>query len=232
MYDESHNLPGSEGTADAPAENIPTTENDFGPPEDFGVVGIGESAAGRPRANKATMALIGLLIAGAAAVAILSVRSGPISASASDQAAEKKVDTYIAGSPQIAETAKNFQNTKKVVDKFYHYASRHQVPVDELNTNPFVFGDKDADADPSDDASDQTGEATRLAGKRRAELRAEFAKLKLQSVMMGPRGGTAIINGNFVAEGHVIGSFTVAKILPRQVRLIGSGLNFTLPVGE
>lgn len=183
----------------------------------------------RSKVNKATLAMIGLFVAGAAVVGILSMRSGPAPATANDQAAEEQVNSFIARTEGQNEQLKDFKDTKEVVDRFYNYASSHQVPVDDLKANPFVFGDPKKPRGgtvPSPKPNDDM----RLAASQRRKLHSEFDKLNLQSIMMSPRGGTAIINNNFVAEGHKVGSFTVTKVHAHSVELSAHGVVFTLRV--
>jgi hypothetical protein len=207
--DEPDDLEEADFSADGPAEAV-TREFAGGP-------------ADSPRVSKATLGMIGLFLAGAAVVGILSLRGGPSKADAKDQAVETRVETFINQNQRDGGLAKDFQETKKVVDAFYNYASRHQVPVEDLKANPFVFDQskKGAGAAKAADTSKETA-------RRQAELQGELGKLTLQSVMMGARGGTAIVNNNFVAEGHKLGSFTVTKIQPGQVQLTCEGAMFLL----
>jgi len=182
---------------------------------------VGEPS--KPRISKATLAMIGLFAVGVIVVGVLSMRGGPRQASAEDQAAEQKVDSFIQKSQKAAALTRNLQDTRKVVGTFYDYASRRQVPVEDLQANPFVFGD-----DKPTEPKARVDPAPRVAGQRKATLDAAVGKLKLQSVMMGPRGGTAIINNQFVAEGHTVDEFTVRRIAADRVELTCDGMLFTL----
>lgn len=219
MFDELHNPPNTEfadgaaapeGLAPAVGEASETFEAPLSAP-----------TRSRTAISKSTWAMVGLFVAGVTVVALLSMRSGPAKANATDRDVEKRVDQFIALSQQQQEQGmQSFQDSKKVVDDFYHFASRHQVPVDDLQSNPFVFG-----KGPSQEATGDTGA---LSPKRRAELDKEIAKLKLQSVLMGPRGGTAIINSTLVGVGHKVGPFIVVGIGPQAVNLACEGVTFTL----
>lgn len=230
MHDEPQDVAG-QAAQDSSLEVAPPPmtgqDDDFDQGQAFGSVG---APPPKPKVSKTTMGMIGLFIAGVGVVGIMSLRDGPAKASATDKATEQQVEDFLAKSGPKDDQVKQFQDTKEVVDTFYHYASRHQVPLDDLNSNPFVFGDKkDAAANAGRAAGNKQA---KLAAKRRAELHAEFSKLKLQSVMMGPRGGTAIIDNNFLAKGHKIGSFTVAKIDPNSVELTHGQMTLTLQVRE
>jgi hypothetical protein len=172
--------------------------------------------------SKSTWAMIGVFIVGVAFVALFSLRGGPAKASATDRDTEMKVEQFIAQTQQQTTMVQNFQDTKKVVDDFYNYASRHQVPVDDLKSNPFVFGKTQAAATATEG----------MTPRRMAELQRICASYRLQSILMGARGGTAIIDNNFVAVGHRIGPFTVQAIYPKSVDLACEGTIFTLRLQE
>jgi hypothetical protein len=173
--------------------------------------------------SRSTWAMIGVFIAGVALVGLFSLRGGPARANATDRDTEQKVEQFIAQTKQQAATVQNFQDTKKVVDDFYNYASRHQVPVDDLKSNPFVFGKPTVAA---------AGSSEGMTPRRMAELQRVCASYRLQSILMGARGGTAIIDNNFVAVGHHIGPFTVKAIYPKSVDLASEGTIFTLRLQE
>lgn len=174
--------------------------------------------------SKSTWVMVGLFILGVGFIGLLSLRSGPSKANATDRDAEKKVDQFIAQSQQQqGKTVQNFQDTKKVVDDFYNYASRHQVPVDDLKSNPFIFGKME----PGTPAAAQG-----MTPRRLAELQRQCTGYRLQSILMGTRGGTAIIDSNFVAVGHKVGPFTVKAIYPKSVDLVCDGTIFTLRLPE
>ncbi len=188
----------------------------------------GDSTASLPGASKKwssvlskpAWAMIGVFIAGAALVGGLCLRSAPAKATATDQDVEQKVDLFISQSQQQqVSSVQSLKETRKVVDDFTNFASRHQVPVSELKTNPFIFGK-------SQSVPSQGAEG--LTPRRLSELQSECAKLKLQSTLAGPRGGTAIINSNFVGVGYKIGPFTVKAIHPQSVDLSCEGATFTL----
>jgi hypothetical protein len=173
--------------------------------------------------GKSTWAIIGVFIAGAAFVALFSLRGGPSKANATDRDTEKRVDQFLAQNQKATTTVKDLKDTKQMVQDFYIYASRHQVPVDDLKSNPFVFGR------PAVTAEGPTGGMT---PRRLAELQRVCSSYRLQSILMGAREGTAIIDNNFVAVGGKIGPFTVKGIYPKSVDLVCEGTVFTLHLQE
>ncbi len=215
---------GGESEIDSVAAGGP---GDFAEQRDFEQDAGGPLA--RPRFNRTTFALIGLFAAGIATVAFMSLRGGPKQASADDKAVEEKVESFITKRQRASEAEQSPANTKDVVEAFSHYESRRQVPTEDLQSNPFVFGTPE----PRDQATTPSSSAQeKAAAKRRAELTKELGRLKLQSVMRGQRGSTAIINNNFLIEGQTIGSFTLRKISPRSVELVADDIDFMLHLEE
>ncbi len=196
-------------------------------------------SAGRPKLNRSTLILVGVFLAGAGAVAFLAMRGGPKEATASDKDLELKVEQFIARdtAKKVAGTTKtkadDLADTRKVVDEFYNFASRRQVPLDNLKSNPFVFGDGEEESTPAEDNTRAAKRAAaEAAAKRKKALAAELAKLTLQSVMGGRRGNTAIINNNFVAINDSLGSFVVKSISGRSVELAAGETTFTLSLKD
>jgi len=208
-----------------PGENL--IQDDFAEQQDF------QQAAGAtpggPRFNRTTFALAGLFLAGIAVIAYMSLRDGPKQVSADEKAVQKKVEGFIAKREESPEAGESAQNTQDVVEAFHHYESRRQVPLDDLKSNPFVFGHPEEDAGGS---ANRLSAEEKAAAERREALTKELARFKLQSVMIGPRGGTAIINNNFLIEGQTLGSFTVGKIHRRSVNLTADEMAFTLQLEQ
>ncbi len=174
-----------------------------------------------PKVSRTTLAMVGMFIAGVAIVAAMSGGTTPQQATASDEAVALQVDSFLAHNESKKNGGEGNQGTQMVA-QFYHYASRRQIPVDQLNSNPFArdFGPRDA--------SDQPPVVKVANARKRANLQREFDKLKLQGVMMTPRGGTAIINNTFAMRGHRVGAFTVTAIDADQVVLTCDQVSFSL----
>lgn len=208
------------------------------PPDEGSDYGEGRAfdrgaALSKLKLTRGNIVLIGLFAAGIASVYFLSIRKGPDTASASDTTVEQQVEDFISGNGAAGATAKKGEDeTQKVVDSLYHYAARHQVPLKDLKANPFTFTSAEKPkAAPVKTSTGPTPEQL-AAGKKKAEVDAEYAQLQLQSIMMGQRGGTAIINGNFLTEGQYVGSLKVSKIMPRSVELTWNSEVFTLRIAE
>lgn len=186
-------------------------------------------AARRGKLTRANLLLVGLFAIGAASVYFLSLRKGPARADARDQAVETQIDSYISKAKDAPAGANTSPEGRQIVEAFYDDITRHQVPLEDLKGNPFVFGGSGAAPAPVEvPKATSAEELARL--KRKAEVEVEFGKLKLQSIMMSQRGGTAIINNTFVTEGETVGSFKVAKINSRSVVLLWENVPYTLQI--
>lgn len=190
------------------------------------------AARSRSKLNRTNLLLIGLFAIGVASVYFLSLRKGPAKASARDQAVEQQVDSFISGSRAASGSGLRSEEGQRLVEAFYEDITSHQVPLEELKTNPFAFAGSGEPAGPAEETARRPTAEELAHLKRKAEVQAEFGKLALQSIMMSPRGGTAIINNNFVSEGQQLGSFKVAKINARDVLLIWEDIPYTLKIVE
>lgn len=182
----------------------------------------------RLKLGRTNLLLAGLFAAGIGALYLLSLRGGPRQASAHDVAVEQEVTEFIerASTPEGQEQA---SQTRRIVEEFYNYAARVQVPLRELRANPFAFR---APAAP-DGPERQTEDAAEAQRRQQVEAaRRELATLRLQSILMGSGGGTAIVNNTFVRAGERIGSFTVTAVDARTVTLEAQGETFTLEMAQ
>jgi len=154
-----------------------------------------------------------LFAAGIAAVYVLSLRIGPAPAAGEPLADQAQVDTTMA---RLAVVQQN--NTVRVDENFCLDARRRQVPIRQLNGNPFVFRlvqdsrskrKTDGQATPRQDPQ----------ARRRSEALAAVSKLRLQSVMVGANETVAVISNNLLTRGQCIEGWTIERIEPHQVLL-------------
>jgi hypothetical protein len=201
--------------------------------------------------SKANLVLFGLFLAGVAVVAFMSLKKGPHAVSAADQQAEKKVDTAIdkfltthgaekpspaqpanrPTSPESPDAKKLLSDTRRLVDLFLNFTSKKQVPLENLRVNPFKF-DATAEAVQNNPKSIAEKKAEEEARKKRIEqAKANVKKLQLQTVISGPAGRQAMVNGAILKVNDRIEGFTVTDIQDRSVTLVYEGLTFTLEMG-
>jgi len=68
--------------------------------------------------------------------------------------------------------------------------------------------------------------------KELSEAMVAVRDLRLQSVLIGKSGATAIISNNLLSEGQTIQGWTVSKIQAREVLLVWKDQKFVLKMQE
>jgi hypothetical protein len=122
------------------------------------------------------------------------------------------------------------QDTNSIVSMFNTDMTHRQVPIEEIQKDPFELT-------PTEQVvivptrSDEEARRAERERQRQQQLRTEFSRLRLQTVMQG-RMPVAIINGDFVRVGGAIGSFTVRSIDGMTVELEADGQVFPLTMQD
>lgn len=176
-----------------------------------------QTAAKRPLPNlsllNGNLGLLVMFAAGIGAIYLLSLRTGPAAASAESKSAEVQVDDALT---RLSKGDPHNLKASTVVSTFYLQARQRQIPLDELRQNPFVFRmPAQAPITPG------TGPEQPVVEPQPDEMAAldEVRHLRLQSVMQGSSGATAMISNNLLTEGQKIRAWTVKKIGSDQVLL-------------
>lgn len=174
-----------------------------------------KSLAGLSGSN---LVLVVLFAAGIAGVYLLSLRGGPAKSSAEQQAMELKVDTALTQLKTSRSDGKQGRKGLSILDTSYYDMKQRQVAADNLRSNPFVFALGKAGVvktgGPAGSGFDESRSSEKLQ-----EMQLSAQGLKLQSVLVGRHGATAMISNNLISEGQIISGWRVAKIRPRQVVL-------------
>jgi hypothetical protein len=105
------------------------------------------------------------------------------------------------------------QNTEKAVEQFRAAPAKTQVPLEELQTNPFRFADANPDGTPADE--DEAAAKKKAEEAKAATLKAAQA-LNLQFIVVG-RKKSCLINNVRYLEGQTLGEFTIDSISPNAV---------------
>ena len=170
------------------------------------------------------------LVVGGLALAVLGggylwyQRQGPSSAEAAtaqtDAAGETVTKFLDGGATNVQMMEKMLRETEKVVQQFLNYPSMKQIPLGELQTNPFRFRAPQVEgAKPS--------ESDAAAKKRREEERQAIIKavggLNLQSVIHSGARKSCMINNTLYTEGQAVDNFVVEQINPGSV-IVKSGV--------
>jgi hypothetical protein len=164
------------------------------------------------------------LVVGGLALAVLGggylwyQRQGPSSADAATadaDAASQTVAKFLdGGTTNVQMMEKMLRDTEKVVQQFLNYPSMKQIPLGELQTNPFRFRAPQIEgAKPS--------ESDAAAKRRREEERQAIIKavgtLNLQSVIHSGVRKSCMINNTLYTEGQAVDNFVVEQINPGSV---------------
>lgn len=176
--------------------------------------------------NKGTLIVVGLLIACGAATYFMYVKSGPDQAVAqTDPSADALVKGFLDGSGKnVQQMETMLKSTEKVVQQFRSDASRTQVPLSNLATNPFM---KEKPKPREDRALLEKAEQLRLMAAQATEA---VRELRLQTIIhRDPKKATCMINNTLyrkgqritVADGKV--TFTIEEVRPDGVTVSAPG---------
>jgi hypothetical protein len=193
------------------------TETDEAPQAETGVLGPIDEPKPGPL-NRANLMLAVLFAAGIVGLWMLSLRNGPQQASAQQKSVEMKIDAALTQFGAIT-AGKSATETAAVVDTFYYEAKQRQVPADELEGNPFVYVAPTSDSTPDATSSTPQPAARTEQAQTKAKALSAVKQLKLQSVLMGNGGVTAMISNNLLTKGQSIHGWTVTEITSRTVTL-------------
>ncbi|MEM1211658.1 MAG: hypothetical protein AAGI68_05100 [Planctomycetota bacterium] len=187
------------------------------------------------------LALVTVLGISAAALFAMKMTSGPQSVDASTADAIAQIDSALqrfsnpdkvaANDPLHPDNLEAIYNTSDLIEQFDLDRTEKNVPVNEVQKNPFRLEAQKA-AEPVDpDAALKAAEAARMKAEaeKLAAIRSELQTLTLQSVMNGPNP-IAVINGDFLRVGATIGSFKIARIDRLTVTLEADGTSYKLSV--
>jgi hypothetical protein len=104
----------------------------------------------------------------------------------------------------------------EIVKKFYEFSDVVQVRVGELAKNPFEEENAAPDLRPVI-ATDSSLSQAEMA--RWQQLEQQARKLKLLSIMRSEQGDCCMINDQILAEGDMVGPFTIARVGSNFVEL-------------
>jgi hypothetical protein len=180
-----------------------------------------------PKVDAGNLLLALLIVAGIGGVYLLKLRSGPSKASAEQIRTQSKVDQALLLLQRGGSLTGATQSARDVVDTLRYEAKSRQIPIERLPRNPFMS------RVPGDAYGMQSGErldVPTVTETQRAEVLAAARTMKLQSVLFGEGGGTALISDRPVRVGDRIGGWKVAEIRPSEVVLTFADLKYVLKV--
>jgi hypothetical protein len=151
-------------------------------------------------------------------VYLLSLRQGPATASAQEQADDGQVQLALAAWQARTEAAKKAGGSARdLVNTFYYETKQRQIPLDRLAGNPFEF--RTPAATPLLPLAETHEAQPATQDSSHVDALSAVKELRLQSVLAGPHGATAMISNNILTEGQDICGWTIIKIEPESVTL-------------
>lgn len=181
----------------------------------------GPGAARGPGLTRDSLPLVVLLLAGAAAVYLLSRGIGPGKADPKKQIVEAQVETGLRmlSVPAAAQKLARDQ-AQAIISTLDAEAKQRQVPIDQLQGNPFVFRAPPRPEPPKPVVKKAEPKPVKPAIEPAITLAMQAIQgLQLQSILVGAHGNTAMISNNLLTEGQMIHGWKIAKIASGEVVL-------------
>ncbi len=164
------------------------------------------------RINKGNLALGCMFVAAIICVYVLRPKSLPTEASASPQTDELAVEDLLARLKISSTVPSDGAKAMDIIQKSYYQAKRRQVPLEDLRGNPLIFHLPQPTTLPaSSGAPSQRPRAADMQAAQRQAL-AIVKDLRLQAILKGSNGYTAIISDCLLTEGEEIRGWTVERI--------------------
>lgn len=173
--------------------------------------------------SKGTLIMAGILLACGAGTYVMYTRSAPAGApTAAAAEAQTTINQFLSQDAGDVTKMKNMlKDTEKVVQQFLESPGKKQVPIEDLQTNPFRVA-----ALESKEAVDDGSSRRQQEEQRAATLKAAQA-LSLQFIMSGKKK-SCMINNAVYREGQNVEGFKVETISPDAVIIRRDDARFEL----
>ena len=192
--------------------------------------------ASRRKISQGTLIILLVVVIAAGSLYAMRLGQGDLSAGGVSAEVMKKIETALAranptngASVHIVAMRSAFRDTDSIVNMFNTDVTRHQIPLEYVQKNPFAL--PTLQVVKTNSASAGTADAARLR-EHQAKLKAQSQKLELQSVMANGRIPVVVIDGQFYKTGQQVGPFTITRIHDRGVDLEADGLKFSLSMQD
>jgi hypothetical protein len=183
----------------------------------------GAEAKPRFKVSRSAGMLSLLVVAAVGGLWFMHWKSGPATAAA-DTTAQKAIKNFLGdGKKEVASMKATLAETERQVAELRQFPAASQVPLEDLQRNPFA--EKTADAKPAA-ATSRNNEAERDNALKKASA------LKLKSIIYSESSRSCIINNRFAQEGTTIDGFTVERIGQSSVILKTDAFRFELKVAR
>jgi hypothetical protein len=173
--------------------------------------------------SKSTLVMVVIIALAIGGMYFMHQRASATAAEPADTKATQVIKQFMSEKEKnSAQMRKMIDETKAVVDQFLNYPNLKQIPLAELQSNPFRM------MAPKDDAAETEAARLKKLKEDQARLSAEKAQiekaaqsLNLQSIVTSGARKACMINNTLVMEGQSVQEgdkqFTVVKITSKQV---------------
>ena len=179
--------------------------------------------------SKSTLMMFVIILCAKAGMYFMYKRSVPSKAEAADPKATQVIKQFMSDKEKnFSLMQKMIKDTEAVMNQFLNYPSLKQIPLSELQSNPFKMagGKQEEDADAKADARRKKEEAERIEAEKKAVEKA-VNDLNLQSVVTSGARKACMVNNTLYTQGQNIVSgdvtFTIETIAPNKV-IVRSGV--------
>ena len=203
----------------------------------LGETPLGMEGSSSTSTGKTQSVLIMLLVVVVAGGALWTMRvtGGVEQVDSSVSVAEQKIEQALArlksedqnGGVNQDQLDSLFGDTDQVVAIFENDPTKKQVDVDNLRKNPFAL----VVTNKKGQQTESVAAIDRVKAERLKQLKHEFDKLQLQSLLNGATP-LAVVSGKVVRAGDSVGSFDVIAIGAGGVKLMAEGNSFTLTMKQ
>lgn len=192
-------------------------------------VGVEEAAeAGVKAVSRSTLAIVLLVLLAGVGIFVMYKRNGPSAASAAPAATanDATVSQFLqGGGTNVKVMEQMLRKTEEVVNQFRKYPSMAQIPLSELQTNPFRHQHAKSASTPG---GGESAEARRQREAERQAVLKAVQGLQLGSIMHSDAQRACMVNNAMYTEGQQVEGFTVEKITPMSVIVRKGAYRFEL----
>jgi len=179
--------------------------------------------------KQGTIILAVLFSLGAVCLWFMIKKTAPMPASASVSTEEMQIENAIAQLTGIH--SQGYDQTDKVINKFYQFSDVKQIAADELKKNPFEhrLALMDSEQLMQQDSPDLDVNRKLLVRDR---VRRKAKELQLWSIMKSEHDNSCMIDDRILYEGDTIKGFKVVGIGSNFVKLMSDGTSIVLKMPE
>jgi hypothetical protein len=176
--------------------------------------------------SKSTVVMIVIILCAKAGMYFMYKRSTPAAAEAGDAKASQVIKQFMSDKDKnFTLMQKMLTETKGVVDQFMNYPNLKQIPLADLQNNPFAMAKPEDKPRPSNPVGEDPEQVKRAITNAANGLR-------LQSVVTSGASKACMVNNTLYTEGQIIQSddlsFMIEEIAPNKVIVKCGNFKFQL----